>query len=67
MCGGLSASSSSQGESCGVSSFQDKPTFPFYIKSNLLNNKSVGTELASWNQMAMFSFPELVVFFLLFL
>lgn len=67
VCGGLSAASPSQAESCGVSSLQDKPTFPFYRKPNHLNNKSVDAELASWNHMAVLSFPELVVVFLLFL
>lgn len=66
-CGGHPASSPSQAESCGVSSPQDKSTFPFYVKSNLLNNKNVDAESASWNQMAMLSFPASVVFFLSFL
>lgn len=67
VCSGLPAASPSQAESCGVSSLQDKPTFPFYRKPNHLNNKSVDAELASWNRMAVLSFPELVVVFLLFL
>lgn len=44
VCGGLPAASPSQAESCGVSSLQDKPTFPFYRKPNHLNNKSVDAE-----------------------
>lgn len=62
-CGGLPVSSPSQAESCGVSPIQDKPTFPLYIKPNLLDNKSVDVELASWNQMAVLIFPGLAVFF----
>lgn len=50
---GLPASSPPQAESCGVSSLQDKPTFPFCIKPNLLNNTSGVAGLASRNQMAV--------------
>lgn len=61
-CGGLPVSSPSQAESCGISPIQNKPTFPLCIKPNLLDNKSVDSELASWNQVAVLIFPGLAVF-----